>query len=70
MTCVVVRTVVSKPRVEISALCEVHGVSGLLTTQREGGRIMLAARADRCCAITLPGGPVIWLLDVLGEWLG
>lgn len=66
----VVRTVVSKPRVEISASCEVHGVSGLLATQREGDRIVLDARADHCCAITLPSGPVTWLLDVPGEWLG
>jgi hypothetical protein len=66
----VVRTVVSEPRVEIPAVCEVHGGSGRLVIRREGDRIVLDARADHCCVITLPGAAVIRLFDALGEWLG
>jgi hypothetical protein len=62
--------VVSDPRVEIEAVCEVHQGSGRLVVRREGERIVLDARADHCCVITLQGSAVTLLFDVLGEWLG
>jgi hypothetical protein len=61
---------VSDPRVEIEATCEVHQGSGRLVIRRDGDRIVLDARADHCCVITLEDGAVTLLFDVLGEWLG
>jgi hypothetical protein len=65
----VVRAVVSDPRVEIEAVCEVHGGSGRLVIRREGDRIVLDARADQCCVLALAGPAVTRLFDALGEWL-
>jgi hypothetical protein len=62
--------VVSDPRVEIAALCDVHGGSGRLVIRREGDRIVLDARADHCCVLTLENPAVTRLFDALGEWLG
>lgn len=62
--------VVSDPRVEIEATCEVHQGSGRLVIKRDGDRIVLDAYADHCCVITLEGEAVTLLFDVLGEWLG
>ena len=42
-------------RVEIKAVCEVHGGSGRLVIRRDGDRIVLDARADHCCVLSLPG---------------
>jgi hypothetical protein len=56
--------------VEIDAVCEVHQDSGRLVVRREGERIVLDARADHCCVITLEGSAVTLLFDVLGQWLG
>lgn len=61
--------VVSDPRVEIDAVCEVHQSSGRLVIRREGQRIVLDARADHCCVITLENPAAIRLFDALGEWL-
>ncbi|HKR51079.1 MAG TPA: hypothetical protein VJT72_16125 [Pseudonocardiaceae bacterium] len=60
----------SDPRVEIEAVCEVHGGSGRLVVRREGDRVVLDGRADECCVISLPEPAVTVLFDVLGEWLG
>jgi hypothetical protein len=65
-----VRAVVSEPRVEIPATCEVHGGSGHLVIRREGDRIVLDGRANHCCVLTLEGLPVTRLFDALGLWLG
>ncbi|MGH3898977.1 MAG: hypothetical protein ACRDTA_12160 [Pseudonocardiaceae bacterium] len=58
------------PRVEIEAVCEVHGGSGRLVIRREGDRVVLDGHADECCVFSLPGPAVTLLFDVLGEWLG
>lgn len=58
-------------RVEIEAVCEVHGDgSGRLVVRREGGRLVLDGRADHCCLFSLDPAAVTLLFDVLGEWLG
>jgi hypothetical protein len=63
--------VVSVPRVEIEAVCEIHHQgSGRLVIRREGDRIVLDGRADHCCVLTLENTPVTRLFDALGEWLG
>ena len=62
--------VVSDPQVEIEAVCEVNQGSGRLVLRREGDRIVLDARTDHCCVITLQNAAVTLLFDVLGEWLG
>jgi hypothetical protein len=61
---------VADSRVEIKAVCEVHGGSGRLVIRRDGDRIVLDARADHCCVLSLPGAAVTRLFDALGEWLG
>jgi hypothetical protein len=60
----------SEPRVEIPAMCEVHGGSGRLVVRRDGDRIVLGGNADDCSVFLLEGGAVTLLFDVLGEWLG
>ena len=60
----------SDPRVEIEAVCEVHGGSGRLVVRREGDRVVLDGHADHCCVFSLPDPAVTLLFDVLGEWLG
>jgi hypothetical protein len=55
---------------EIETVCEVHHGSGRLVVRREGDRVVLDARADQCCVITLENPAVTRLFDVLGEWLG
>lgn len=59
----------SEPRVEIPAVCEVHGGSGPLVVRREGERIVLDGSADECCLFTLSDASVTLLFDVLGELL-
>jgi hypothetical protein len=61
---------VSDPQMEIETVCEVHHGSGRLVVRREGDRVVLDARADQCCVITLENPAVTRLFDVLGEWLG
>lgn len=58
------------PQIEIEAVCEIHRGSGRLVVRREGDRIVLDARADQCCVISIEDAAVTRLLDVLGEWLG
>ncbi len=58
------------PQVEIEATCEMHHGSGRLVIRREGERIVLDARADHCCVITLENPAVTVLFDALGEWMG
>lgn len=63
--------VVSDHQVEIEAVCEVHhDGSGRLVMRREGDRVVLDARADECCVITLEGTAMTLLFDILGKWLG
>lgn len=62
--------VVSDPRVDIEALCQVHQGSGCLVVRREGERIVLDACADHCCVLVLDSAAVTLLFDVFGEWLG
>jgi hypothetical protein len=62
--------VVSDPRVEIEAVCDVHGGYPRLVIRREGERIVLDARADHCCVLALENPAVTRLFDALGEWLG
>lgn len=62
--------VVSDPRVEIAAVCQVHQGSGRLVIRREGDRIVLDAHADHCCVLALEGAALTLLFDVLGEWPG
>lgn len=57
-------------RIEIPAVCEVHGGSGRLVVRREGDRIVLDGHADHCCVFTLGNPAVTRLFDALGEWLG
>lgn len=61
---------VSDPQFEIEAVCEMHRGSGRLVVRREGDRIVLDARADHCCVISMEDAAVTRLFDVLGEWLG
>jgi hypothetical protein len=58
------------PRIEIPAVCEVHGVPRDLVIRYEGDRLVLGTRAGQCCVITLEGPAVTLLFDVLGEVLG
>jgi hypothetical protein len=61
---------VSNPRVEVSAVCEVHGGSGRLVLRRGGERVVLDGRGDQCCSFTLGCAAVTLVFDVIGEWLG
>jgi hypothetical protein len=58
------------PQVEIEATCEMHDGSGRLVIRREGEWIVLDARADHWCVITLENPAGTRLFDALGEWLG
>ncbi|MGH3840487.1 MAG: hypothetical protein ACRDS0_03445 [Pseudonocardiaceae bacterium] len=61
----------SDPQVEIDAVCEVHrDGSRRLVMRREGDHLVLDARADHCCLITLEDAAMTLSFDVLGEWLG
>ncbi len=62
--------VVSGPRVEIEAGCQVHHGPGRVVVRHESEQIVLDAHADHCCVLTLEGPAVTLLFDVLGEWLG
>ena len=62
--------VVSDPQVEIEAVCELHQGSGRLVMRREGDRVVLDARADHCCVITVKDAAMTLLFDVLGKWPG
>jgi hypothetical protein len=57
------------PQIEIEATCEVHPGLGRLAIRREGDRIVLDARAEHCCVITMGDQAATLLFDVLGEWL-
>jgi hypothetical protein len=61
--------VVSDPRVEIEAICQVHHGSGRLVVRREGAWIVLDARADHRCALVPDSAAVTLLFDLFGEWL-
>jgi hypothetical protein len=50
--------VVSNPRVEIAAVCDVHGGAGRLVIRSEGDQIVLDGRTDECCVIALEGAAV------------
>lgn len=63
------KIVVNDPHAEIEASCEMHHGSGRLVVRCEGDRVVLDARADHCCVITLEDAAVMLLFDVLGEWL-
>lgn len=65
-----VRAVMSVPRLEIPAVCEIHGGQRRVVVRREGERLVLDARADACCVLTLPGAALPRLFDALGEWRG
>lgn len=60
----------SVPRVEIPAVCEIHGGPRRVVVRREGDRLVLDAHADACCVLTLPGAALVQLFDALGERLG
>lgn len=62
--------VVSDPRVEIEATCEVHQGSGRLVVRREGDRIVVDGHADDCCVIFLGDPATMLLFGVLGELWG
>lgn len=58
----------SGPRVEIPAACEIHGGgSGRLVVRREGERLVLDGRADRCCVLTLERAAAAVLADAVVE---
>ncbi len=57
------------PRVEITAVCEVHQNARHLVVRREGDRLVLDANADECCVIAPDDAAAALLIDVLGECL-
>lgn len=60
----------NQSRVEIPAVCQIHGGPRRVVVLREGEQVVLDGHADQCCVLTLPGPAVIRLFDALGEWLG